>query len=275
MESDRAQIKQIVTNLVINSAEAIGVKNPGIIRVTTRLRQLTGPEAIDRITGKRLAAGAYVAVEVSDTGCGMDPATMSRIFDPFFTTKFTGRGLGLPAVAGAVKAQGGGIELETTPGAGSRFSVLLPAFARRAESPAIVAEGGSGGAAILVVDDEYQVRDLAVRALSGIGCEVFAARDGREAIRIFDAHADGIRVVLLDLSMPVLGGRQTLAAIRARRASVPVVMMSGYSEDEALNDLPRGPQLAFLHKPFTIAELSEVVRSMIPARTDKTPHDLD
>jgi PAS domain S-box-containing protein len=275
VESDRGQIKQIVTNLVLNSAEAIGKENPGVIRVTTRFRQLTASEARDRITGERLPAGAYVAVEVSDTGCGMDAPTTSRIFDPFFTTKFTGRGLGLPAVAGAVKAHRGGIELETTPGAGSRFCILLPASSLRVDPPAIVPEGGSGSGAILVVDDELPVRNLAAQALSKFGYEVFVAKDGSEAIQVFDAHADRIDAVLLDISMPVLGGKQTLAAMRARRPSVPVVLMSGYSEDEVLGDLARGPRLVFLHKPFGIAELSEAVRSVMPARAGDAAPDPD
>jgi PAS domain S-box-containing protein len=271
VESDRGQMKQIVTNLVLNSAEAIGNENPGVVRVTTRLRQLTGSDARDCIGGALVPAGAYVALEVSDTGCGMDAATASRIFDPFFTTKFTGRGLGLPAVAGAVKAHRGGIELETAPGAGSRFCVLLPASSRRAAPAAAPAEGRPGSGAVLVVDDEDAVRHLALKALSKLGYDLLAAGDGHEAIRIFDAHAGRIDAVLLDMSMPALGGKQTLAAIRARRPSVPVVLMSGYSEEETLGELAGGPQLAFLHKPFTIVELSEAVRSVIPAPAEDAP----
>ena len=115
-----------------------------------------------------------------------------------------------------------------------------------------------------MVDDEDAVRSLALKALSRFGYGVLAARDGREAIRVFDDRADSIDAVLLDMSMPALGGKQTLAAIRARRPSVPVVLMSGYSEEETLGDFTRGPQLAFLHKPFTIVELSEAVRSVLP-----------
>jgi len=275
VESDRGQMKQIVTNLVLNSAEAIGGETPGIVRVTTRLRQLTGSDVTDCITGARLPAGGYVALEVSDTGCGMDAATASRIFDPFFTTKFTGRGLGLPAVAGAVKAHRGGIELETAPGAGSRFCVLFPASSRRAQPPAIVAEGSPGSGVILVVDDEDLVLDLARKALVKCGYEVLAAKDGSEAIRVFDASADRIDAVLLDMAMPALGGKQTLAAMRARRPGVPVVLMSGYSDEQMVGDFARGPQLAFLQKPFTIAELSEAVRSVMPAPAGGAPPKTD
>ncbi|HMD72094.1 MAG TPA: PAS domain S-box protein, partial [Bryobacteraceae bacterium] len=271
VESDPGQMKQIVTNLVLNSAEAIGAENPGVIHVTTRLRRLTGSEVRDCITGAHLPAGDYVAVEVSDAGCGMDASTASRIFDPFFTTKFTGRGLGLPAVAGAVKAHRGGIELETAPGAGARFCVLLPASSRSVARPAIPSEGTPGSGAVLVVDDEGPVRNLALKALSKLGYDVLAARDGREAIQVFDAHADRIDAALLDMSMPALGGKQTLAAIRERRPSVPVVLMSGYSEEETLGEFTSGPQLAFLHKPFTIAELSEAVRSVMPAPDGGAP----
>ena len=265
VESDRSQIQQIATNLVLNAAEAIGNDNPGVVHVATRLRRLTSPDSADRITGERLPAGTYVALEVSDTGCGMDGATASRIFDPFFTTKLAGRGLGLPAVAGAVKAQGGGIELETAPGAGSRFCVLLPASTMEAAPPAAAPEGHSGSGTILVVDDEAAIRNLALKALSRFGYEVFSARDGREAIEVFQAHADQIDAVLLDMSMPVLGGKQALEALRALRPSVPVVLMSGYSEEEVLGDFASGPRLVFLRKPFSIAALSEAVRSVMPA----------
>jgi PAS domain S-box-containing protein len=264
VESDRGQMKQIVTNLVLNAAEAIGNEEAGAVRVTTRLRRSTGADVTDSITGARMPAGDYAAIEVADTGCGMDAATASRIFDPFFSTKFTGRGLGLPAVAGAVKAHRGGIELETAPGAGSRFCVLLPACSRPAAPPAAPRGETSGSGDILVVDDEDAVRSLALKALSGFGYGVLSARDGREAIRVFDAQAERIDAVLLDMSMPALDGKQTLAAIRARRPSVPVVLMSGYSEEETLGGFVRGPQLAFLHKPFTIGELSEAVRSVLP-----------
>jgi PAS domain S-box-containing protein len=264
VESDRGQMKQIVTNLVLNSAEAIGDEIPGVIRVTTSLRQLTGLDTRDCVTGARLPAGSYVALEVSDSGSGMDAATASRIFDPFFTTKFTGRGLGLPAVAGAVKAHRGGIELETAPGAGSRFCVLLPASSQPAQPPATAAEEISGSGLILVVDDEDLVLDLACKALVKCGYDVLAARDGREAIRVFDAAADRIDAVLLDMSMPVLGGKQTLAALRTRRPAVPAVLMSGYSDERMVGDFARGPQLTFLQKPFTIAELSEAIRSVLP-----------
>ena len=266
VESDRGQVKQIATNLVLNAAEAIGEEDAGVVRLATRLQEVTGPDTRDSITGEYMPAGVYVALEVSDTGCGMDAETTSRIFDPFFTTKFTGRGLGLPAVAGAVKAHGGGIELETSPGAGSRFCVLLPASSRRVEPPPAATEGRSGSGGVLVVDDEVLVRNLILKALTNCGYEVFAAQDGREAIRVFEANADQIHAVVLDMSMPVLGGKPTLAALRERQAALPVVLMSGYTEEQALGDLPHGPDLAFLHKPFTIVELADAVSSVMPTR---------
>ncbi len=271
VESDRGQMKQIVSNLVLNAAEAIGGGVRGVVRVTTRLRRLTGYDVTDSITGASMPAGDYVAIEVADTGCGMDAATASRIFDPFFSTKFTGRGLGLPAVAGTVKAHRGGIELETAPGSGSRFCVLLPASALRPIRVAPAAGRLPGSGTVLVVDDEDPVRGLAIKALSKIGYGVLSASNGSEAIRVFEEFADRIDAVLLDMSMPVLGGKQTLAAIRARRPSVPTVLMSGYTEEQTLGDFVRGPQLAFLHKPFTIAELAEAVRSVMHAPAGDAP----
>jgi PAS domain S-box-containing protein len=264
VEADRGQIKQIATNLTLNAAEAIGNETPGVVRLTTRLRKFTGPGPRDIVTGESLPAGAYVALEVSDTGCGMDAETASQVFDPFFTTKVAGRGLGLPAVAGAVKAHGGGLELETAPGAGTRFCILLPASARPATPSTAAPEAGSGSGAILVVDDSPPIRHLALKALSKSGYQVFVAKDGREAIRIFEAHPDGISAVLLDMSMPVLGGKQTLAELRAHRPELPVVLMSGYSEEEVLGDFAYGPRLAFLRKPFTIAGLLQALRSVTP-----------
>lgn len=121
------------------------------------------------------------------------------------------------------------------------------------------------------MDDSPPIRHLALKALSRSGYQVFAAKDGREAIRVFEAHADRIKAVLLDVSMPVLGGKQTLYALRERRPELPVVLMSGYSEEEVMGDFAYGPRLAFLRKPFTIAGLVESLRSVMPPPASGAP----
>jgi two-component system, cell cycle sensor histidine kinase and response regulator CckA len=264
IEADRGQIQQVFMNLVLNAAEAIG-SGVGLISVRTGVQVVDreyiqrNPEAAD------LRLGDYVYLEVRDTGCGMDPASREKIFDPFFTTKFTGRGLGLAAVDGIVRGHQGAIQVTSAPGKGSCFTVLFAAKqaapAARQSSHHSAAPSATG--TILVIDDEWIVRETAKRALTSHGFDVLVANDGAEAIDIVKRHSCEIALVVLDLSMPGMSGEELLPELRRIRPSLKVVVSSGYSEFETMA-LFEGQQVSgFVQKPYTSGGLTAIVRSML------------
>lgn len=265
VEADRGQLHQIIMNLVINAAEAIGL-NPGVVKIAARTQGVAGSRRVaDEVTGRLLPEGNYVCLEVTDSGSGMEPEVRGRVFDPFFTTKFVGRGLGLAAVAGIVRAHDGAIELETAPGRGAAFRIFLPAHAGRQAAPAArrIPENLRGSATVLLVDDEPMVRDFGRGALERFGYRVLLAGNGREAVRMVHEHADAIELVLLDLMMPVLGGDEAIALLKAGSPGVKVIVMSGYGESEAMKLFAGEGVSAFLQKPFTAARLAETVKLVL------------
>jgi PAS domain S-box-containing protein len=269
--ADRGQMQQIVMNLVINAAEAIGADQSGTVTIATRAQAVSETDRIlDEVTAHPLAPGSYVCFEVADTGCGMDNETRKKIFDPFFTTKFIGRGLGLAALAGIVQQHSGAIDLETAPGQGATFRVFLPAVAA-AEAPRHDAPQPQlrGKGTVLVVDDEASVREVALGTLERYGYRVLEASDGSEAVRVFEEHAGEIGLVLLDLTMPVVGGDEVIGALKARRADVSVIVMSGYGEEEVAQKFAGQDVSGFLQKPFTAARLAEVVKKALTDRAGK------
>jgi len=264
--ADRGQIQQVFTNLVINAAEAIG-SGEGTIAVTSGVQDLDNASR-DRFPGfDNLQPGRYVFLEVTDTGCGMDESVRAKIFDPFFTTKFTGRGLGLAAVAGIVRGHRGAIQVTSQPGQGSTFLVLFPAvptFTKAAgQAPSVAVSGGRG--TVLVVDDEQLVRGASKASLERLGYKVLEAATGRAAIDVFKRHPGEISAVLLDLSMPEMGGGEALPELRRIRPDAKILLTSGYSEAEALQSL-RGSVAGFLQKPFTPAQLVEEIARVLPLK---------
>jgi two-component system cell cycle sensor histidine kinase/response regulator CckA len=257
ISADETQIRQIVMNLITNASDALG-DGSGTITLRTGTVQADEPEA----------SGKLVYLEVADTGIGMAPETLQRIFDPFFSTKFAGRGLGLAAVMGIVEAHHGLIRIRTAPGEGTAFRVLFPAAqveADAAETPAFTPNGWRGNGTLLVVEDEEGVRVVAERMLEGLGFQVLAAEDGREALNIVAARGEALTAVLLDLSMPRMGGPETFRRLRAMQPRLPVVLMSGYTEEEvATQFLEGGPgPVAFLQKPFLPGDLAAVLRRVV------------
>jgi PAS domain S-box-containing protein len=255
VEADAAQIRQIVMNLITNAADAIG-DVPGTITARTRTVQVDQ----DRLAPYPLPKGRYVCLEVADTGCGMNEQTKARLFDPFFTTKFTGRGLGLAAVQGIVRGHNGAIEVHSELGKGSTFRVLLPASLRPAEpSEAPPAAdhcfAAHDGATVLVVDDEDAVRGVAKAILERMGLNVLTARDGRDGVRVFSEHADEIAVVLMDMTMPDMDGREAFHEIRGIRPEAKVILSSGYSEEDVSARFGAGALAGFVHKPYEREEL--------------------
>jgi CheY-like chemotaxis protein len=265
-------MQQLIMNLTINGAEAVG-DGVGVVRISTGVRAVPDGETL--ADHPELGAGLYVCLEVSDNGCGMDESTQSRIFDPFFTTKMMGRGLGLSAVLGIVRGHHGAIKITSLPGGGSTFRVLLPASKTPAEKlrPAMApAERGTG--TVLVVDDEPAIRSLAQTALERLGYSVLVASNGREALDAMEEHPD-IKVVLLDLTMPVLSGEATLQEMRKRFGAIPVVLCSGYNELESARRVSSSYVSSFLQKPFTPSQvasrITEAVAAGEPRRGQRSP----
>lgn len=263
---DAAQIQQLVMNLVINGAEAIGDR-PGRVVVSTGHVDLTSAGLRACTLADECAPGPHVHITVEDDGMGMDAATLARIFDPFFTTKFTGRGLGLAAVHGIVRGHRAALAVRSAPGCGTWFRVHFPATAGVTPAanppPALVDFHGQG--TILVVDDEEMVRSLVERVLTHWGYTVVTAPDGREALAAIEGRTGDLRLVLLDMTMPVLDGVETCAEIRRRWPALPVVLMSGYAEEEARRRAPAGGPSGFLEKPFSTHDLAAKVHEVLTA----------
>jgi len=275
IDGDSTQMHQLVMNLVINGAEAVPGGERGKVTVSTRTQEvddlyIRSQPGTSSISGD-LRPGAYVLLEVRDTGSGMDETTQARIFEPFFTTKFTGRGLGLAAVLGIVRGHSGSIRLNSAAGRGTVFRVLFPAGAPLAERPVAARAEIPRPAArsvILVIDDEPLVRVVAQLALEHYGYTVLVAEDGKQGLDFFRQRASRIGCVVLDLAMPVMGGEEALPQLKSLRPDIPVILSSGFGEVEAARRF-RGKGLAgFLQKPYTAAVLAaKVVETIARANT--------
>jgi PAS domain S-box-containing protein len=260
---DPSQLQQIVMNLVINAAEAIGEGAPGKITVATSRAEIK-QSFMDAI-GQNIPAGRYVGLEVTDNGSGIGRDKLSKIFDPFFTTKFTGRGLGLAAVAGIIRSQLGAITVESEPGRGSTFRVLFRAAERGREARPEQAEPGRRGV-ILVVDDEASVLGFIATVLRRAGYRVLEAFDGREALAIFEREKDSIDGIVLDVVMPVMGAKELLPELISRRPNLPILLTSGYSESEARRLTAAYPGAAFIQKPYTARQIVQALEEVLGGR---------
>jgi PAS domain S-box-containing protein len=265
VEGDATQLSQVVMNLITNASEAV---QEGAGRIVLRTGTVEA-EKIDRpsLYGiEKLKPGTYVFVEVIDDGSGMDDETRARIFDPFFTTKFTGRGLGLAAALGIVRSHEGAIELDSAVGRGTRFRVLIPSAGRsvihRAPQTSLPANWRGRGT-VLVVDDDEGVRDMVGETLRRVGLTVLLAGGGLEGLEIFRRHADEIRAVVLDRTMPDIGSDEVFDEIRRIRPGARVILISGRSEERATwHFLDKGLD-AFLHKPFEPTMLLDRIRRIL------------
>jgi CheY-like chemotaxis protein len=263
--ADPAQITQVIMNLVINASEAIGDRR-GVITVKTHLATVTKDEIRRMQQAVDLLPGRYVALEVSDDGCGMDKETVRRIFEPFFSTKFAGRGLGLAAVIGIVRAHRGGLSVTSEPGCGSKFRVLLaPAQTGASEEPGrpLAPDSWRGSGTILVIDDEDLVLDVTRSMLDVLGFRVILASSGTEGLAMFSSRQSEIRAVILDMTMPDMNGAEVLRTIRGIRSDVPVLLISGYSEDDLGSILDTNHADGFVRKPFSVATITAKLKSVL------------
>jgi two-component system, cell cycle sensor histidine kinase and response regulator CckA len=270
---DATQIRQVVMNLVLNASEALE-DHPGRVVITTGSGTYGAGAFARSVAGGDPKPGTYVFLEVCDDGVGMDAATVSQMFDPFFTTKFTGRGLGMAAVLGIVRGHAGAIDVESSPGKGTRIRVFFPAVAltpeTRATSEARLPAGEpKGHGVVLLVDDERNVRVSTQLLLEQSGFQVIAASDGVEGVELFRTHVARIGAVLLDLTMPRMSGIETLEEIRRIAPGVPVILTSGYGttpwEGAHAGSSPAVVPDAVLAKPYAVEQLFDALDKVMRA----------
>ncbi|MGH7476199.1 MAG: MHYT domain-containing protein [Longimicrobiales bacterium] len=261
IEADPGQIEQLVVNLVVNARDAM--PNGGRVTVSTQ----RVPPAGEGSRAVELGPDGYVVLVVTDTGSGIDESTLAHIFDPFYTTKEQGRGtgLGLATVHGMVQQSGGHILVHTAIGAGTTFEVYLPASPEEAAPapPPVAAPDLAVGGTILLVEDEPAVRRLVRKLLERQGHCVLEADDVDDAMRIARDHAAGIDLLLTDVVMPSMNGRELAELVSAERPSIRVLYMSGYTEDATLKRGVRQSGIDFLEKPFTLHALGHKVAEVL------------
>ncbi len=265
VRGDASQLTQVIMNLVTNASEAIG-ESSGTITLRTGAMEVDRKYLATTYLGEELPEGDYVYLEVSDTGCGMDRQTQDSMFDPFFTTKFVGRGLGLAAVMGIVRGHRGAAKVYSEPGRGTTFKVLLPRDGRQTEQVETAGDGPPGWrgtGTLLVVDDEESARAVSKAALQSCGFQVLTAADGQEGVRVFREHADEIVAVILDLTMPHMNGEQAFTGLRRIRKDVPIILASGYAQEEVVCRFAGKGVAGFVRKPYEPQDLLAKVREAL------------
>ncbi len=265
VQADAGMVEQVIMNLAVNARDAMPKGGTLIIN--------TSPVELDDAylaTHPEARAGSFVCLRVTDSGCGMDAATLNRIFEPFFTTKEVGKGtgLGLATVYGIVKQHEGWVEVASEVGKGSTFSVFFPASAQLAEAKAVeaapAAEVPGGKETILVVEDERVLRDMAHIILEGCGYNVLEAGSGLEALHLWDRHQGAIDLVLTDVVMPEgMSGMDLAQKLQASKPSLKIIFASGYSMDDIDADFMREKRALFLQKPYTHVTLANAVRQCL------------
>ncbi|MFH1674613.1 MAG: PAS domain S-box protein [Pseudomonadota bacterium] len=260
VEADAGQVEQVLMNLYVNAAYAMPAG--GDLYLETRA---IGHEEI-QVRPSHMKPGSYVLLSVRDTGVGMDKETQERIFDPFFTTREMGRGtgLGLASVFGIIENHKGYIDVESEKGKGTTFKIYLPISKKEVTQPVKVAEQIiKGSETILLVDDEEQVLKLSVRILNSLGYTVLEARNGREAVDVYEREKDKIDLVILDMIMPAMGGGKAYDLLKETNPDIKVLLCSGYSIDgHAMEILEQGCD-GFIQKPFDIKGLSHKIREIL------------
>jgi two-component system cell cycle sensor histidine kinase/response regulator CckA len=271
VEADRGQLERVVLNLAINARDAMPAG--GTLTVATANRPLPRPMRRGPVT---VPAGDYVGLVVSDTGTGIPDSIIGRVFDPFFTTKppGSGTGLGLSTVYGIVKQSGGFVFVDSPPGQGAAFSILLPvrrsvslpsraSGARRKAAESSAARPGGRPATVLLVEDQDAVRRFAGRALRGAGYAVIEADGGEAALAVIDREGPALDLVVTDLSMPRVDGLAVIRHARAAKPGIAVLCVSGFTEDAFDVPLELGPGVRFLAKPFGLDQLIRTVSSVL------------
>jgi PAS domain S-box-containing protein len=266
IEADAPQMNQVIMNLLINASEAIGDSN-GSIWLRTGFINGRDITKSDLIMSENITETDYVFLEITDSGSGMDARTKEKIFEPFFTTKFMGRGLGLSAILGIVKRQNGVIRLQSSPGEGTSFCLYFPALEQfELETVTEQIETGikwRGQGTVLLVDDEENIIDVGMKFLESIGFNVMTALNGYDALNIYKENSELIRLVILDLTMPVMNGIETATEMIKIKSDVKIIISSGYSEDVVMKSFEKGTIAGFIQKPYKLQKLVNVISTIM------------
>ena len=265
---DAGQIDQILMNLAVNARDAM--PDGGVLTVETAVEELSEDWHRER---PWLPSGPLVRLRVTDTGTGMDEEVKTHLFEPFFTTKERGKGtgLGLSTVYGIVRQSGGEIVVASAPGQGSCFSIYLPQLNAGAPETALgaVATKSVGSETVLLVEDEETVRRLGLKVLTRCGYKVLAAADGRTALKLLEEHGPGVDLLITDVVMPGMNGRELAKAAAKLCPEMRTLYMSGYTDNAIVHHGVLEPGLAFLYKPFTAQALALKVRTVLDASPDQ------
>lgn len=258
--ADAGQIQQLIMNLIINAAEAYDGQE-GTVLVQTSLCPVNSAQNTKANDKNDSLIGRRLCLSVTDQGKGMDEATMTAIFDPFFSTKTSGRGLGLAAVQGIVHEHQGTIEVSSQPDQGTTFKVSFPIIEPDETLPPASPAPPDQFGTILLVDDEPTIRAALTEILELSGFVVLVAENGREALTLFEQQQADIALIILDMAMPVMMGHEALGLIRQKQPTMPVILLSGYGEQEAIADQQLMAWTKFLRKPFSSEKLIATINS--------------
>lgn len=264
IRADRLQIKNVILNLVINAHDAM--PEGGTLQIETSNTTISSGHNFE---SSDIEPGAYVQLSIADTGIGMDAETRSHIFEPFFSTKEAGAGtgLGLSSVYGLVKQSNGFVEVESAPGCGTRMTIFLPQYQGKESAGDRASNGASknGKATILLVEDDRAVRDVTARLLQQTGYAVLTAENGDEAIQCIKQHKGTIDLMISDMVMPGMSGRELAQTMQTLCPEIKVLFISGYIDESAFEPESPGNQAGFLRKPFDIDVLKEKIRTILHA----------
>jgi PAS domain S-box-containing protein len=271
IQANTSQTQLVLSSLITNAFEAIGDQKGTVALSIGVIKKSAIQESLLQPAGWKPLEDTYACLTISDTGGGMDQETREKAFDPFFSTRFTGRGLGLAVAEGIMKGHEGAIEMESLLGQGTMVRLLFPLTNQQTlpsfkGAPVKPGPGGPAGL-VLLVDDDDMLRDMAQRMLESLGYDSILASDGIEALEIFGQHQEKIGCVILDLTMPKMGGWETLEALRNLRPYLPVILASGYDEARVMKGEHLEWPQAFLHKPFTITNLQAILDAVLTGRS--------
>jgi signal transduction histidine kinase/CheY-like chemotaxis protein len=265
--ADTSKTYEVITHLVDNAVEASGGQ-PVEIRMETGHRFCKKSDLDHLFPGQNLSKGYYVWLRMSDNGRGMEPETLEKVFDPFFTTKFTGRGLGMATVMGIMRAHRGGVHIKSRPDAGTVVTVYFPESKQTSanvsvkETKTAVADRSGNRGTIILVEDEPLVLELGKEMLNHMGFDVLTAVDGLEALALFDAHRERIRMAVLDVNMPRMGGKDTIKKLRDRGAAFPILVASGFTDAQSREKMGDVKVDGYIQKPFRLEQLKAKINDL-------------